>query len=733
MAQSGLDYRAIFDAWPAPAAILDVELKYQACNVSYEAVSRRSRRDLVGRALFEIFPGGDHAQKEALMRSFRQVARTGKPHHITNAAYDFTIPGGQTLARKWTTSNIPLFSASGELNGILHCPLDTTQFDRTRSTPSAPDEDGQKALAVRAAQTVLRSEGDRLHQLFQQAPGFICVLEGPRHVYELANDAYYQLVGHREIIGHPLAEVLPEVIFQGFLEKLDRVYQTGEPFIGRALPIKLQLVEGAPLEQKYIDLIYQPIFNEVHEVTGIFVQGNDVTEAHTLAQEVAFQAAHDALTGLLNRREFERRTGEIEGAGPHALLYMDLDHFKIVNDRCGHAAGDSVLKEVTTTLSGLAGENAILARLGGDEFALLSPDSTIETAVELAHRMRRAVRSISFVWKGRRYGVTLSVGVAAFSNAPGASFEDALGLADAACFLAKEAGRDRVKLGLASDEDIWRQLEEMDNATRLKDAIREDRIILHGQRIVDMTAAAGSPVRYFEVLSCLSDPEGNIVAPSGFIPAAERFGMIEALDRHIVAKAFAHFAALPDDVRSNVGYFINLSGITLGSVGFRTFVEKLLTELPSVNASQICFEVTETAAISDVRRSAEAMRVLSEHGFRFALDDFGSGMASFAYLRQLPVQFVKIDGDFVRAILDDPASSIIVESVIRLANCMGIQTIAESVETRELLAKLQPLGTHFAQGFALHVPEELNSAVYGPNKTDRGHSGFRSQVIGRRR
>lgn len=605
MTKTEPDYAAIFDAWPTPAAILDVDLNYQACNAAYEAVSHRSREALVGHALFDLFPGGDEGQQDALERSFRQVLRTREPHHMANVAYDFTLPGGETVERNWTASNVPLFSAGGELSGILHCPLDTTELVRAHSTGSPAPDNGEKALAVRAAQTVLSSEGGRLQQLFHQAPGFICVLEGPRHVYELANDAYYQLVGHREIIGHPLAEVLSEVVIQGFLEKLDRVYQTGEPFIGRAMPIQLQRVEGAPLEQRYIDLIYQPILNDAHEVTGIFVQGNDVTEAYTLAREVAFQAAHDTLTGLFNRREFARLTGQIDTPGPHALLYMDIDHFKIVNDRCGHVAGDSLLMEVTGVLSRVAGEGAVLARLGGDEFALLLPDCSSDEAVAMAHRLRRAVRMISFVWKGRRYGVTLSVGVATFSDAEGDTFEHALGLADAACFLAKDAGRDRVKLGLWSDEDVWRQLEEMDNATRLKEAIRDDRIVLNGQRIVDIEGKTGPGVLYFEILSSLCDAEGRMVPPSGFIPAAERFGMIETLDRHIVTKAFAHFAALPGEVRRNVGYFINLSGITLGSVGFLSFVETLLTELPNVKPSHICFEVTETAAISDAIVAAE--------------------------------------------------------------------------------------------------------------------------------
>jgi diguanylate cyclase (GGDEF)-like protein len=565
-------------------------------------------------------------------------------------------------------------------------------------------------MASKAPNTHL-AERTRLQQLFQQAPGFICVLQGPQHIFELANDAYYQLVGHRDIIGRPVAEVLPEVIKQGYIERLDRVYQTGEVFIGRAMPLEVQRVLDASPEQKYIDLIFQPIFDVGRNVTGIFVQGSDVTEAYTLAREVAFQAAHDSLTGLLNRREFSRLTEHIEGPGPHALLYMDLDHFKIVNDRCGHAAGDSLLQQVATALKATAGGNEVLARLGGDEFVLLLRNCTADNAVALANELRSAVRAIDFIWRGKRYCVTLSVGVANFLDSDGISFESALGLADAACFLAKERGRDRVKLAFPSDEDMWTQLSDMDNVTRLKEAIRDDRIVLYGQRIYPLQGDGNEGARSFEILSRLRDVDGTLIPPAGFIPAAERFGLIEELDRHIITKAFAHLAGLDARSRKSLCYFVNLSGVTLSSATFPAFIETLVSSYPKVHASHICFEVTETAALSDTRRSAEAMRKLSSYGFRFALDDFGSGMASFSYLQLLPVQYVKINGEFIKDVNTNPANAIIVEAVAKLAECMKIHTIAESIESEDLLPVLRTLGVQYGQGYALHEPADLDTAI----------------------
>lgn len=250
----------------------------------------------------------------------------------------------------------------------------------------------------------------------------------------------------------------------------------------------------------------------------------------------------------------------------------------------------------------------------------------------------------------------------------------------------------------------------MDNVTRLKEAIRGDRIVLYGQRIVNLRKTDDRTAS-FEILSRLRDVNGELIAPAGFIPAAERFGLIEEMDRHIIAKSFSHLAGLDDETRKSVRYFINISAVTLSSATFPAYIEGLLLEHPDVVASQVGFEVTETAAITDIRRSAAAMQKLSALGFCFALDDFGSGMASFAYLQQLPVQYVKIDGDFIKNLSVNPVNAIIVEAVVKIAECMNIRTIAECIEDRKLLPMLRLLGVHCGQGFGLHRPENLDSVI----------------------
>lgn len=705
------------DVLPWPILLLNVDLTIIYFNLAFKHSTGLKLTD-IGRCIYEVFPGSNNKQTELIRRSFTRVVTTGEADHIPYL--QFAVPSADDAKiqeRYWSVSNIPLFAPDGEVMGVLHCPSEITKLVQLRQAnkdiqTANLDAKTQEELQrwTQSLQNILRNEREHLQQLFQQAPGFICVLKGPNFVFELANDAYYQLVGHRPIIGQRLAEIMPEVVGQGYVDILDRVFTTGEAFVGRAMPIELQRVAGDELELRYMDLTYQPMIDSDGCVTGIFVQGNDVTEAYLLAQEVSYQAAHDSLTGLHNRRAFSQKTDRIEGHGPHAILYMDIDHFKIVNDRCGHGAGDELLLMVAGALQTQCdGERDLLARLGGDEFALMRRNCDLDEALELAECLRRAVKEMAFFWAGQRYGVTLSAGVVSFGDAERLDFEAALGLADAACFLAKEKGRNRVQASRPSDDEIQQNQHDMDGVTRLREAMREDRLLLYGQKIVGLRG--GEENALYEVLARLQERDGTIIEPAGFIPAAERYGLIEELDRHIISKLFARIEGARSE--QQICYFVNISGITLSAPGFFEFINGVLLEYPSVRSSHICFEVTETAALSNIHRTAEAMRQLSEKGFRFALDDFGSGMASFNYLRHLPVQFVKIDGDFIKSLVDNPISPIVVEAVTRIAWTLNVQTIAESVESEEILSHLKSLNLDYAQGYALHRPEPLSAVPLG--------------------
>lgn len=399
----GSDFRRAFKKSPNPCMLLSRDLVILACNEAYEHTSGISRERMLHQDLFKVFPGDNHDQRKLLLASFDHVLRSGQPHHIPIMEYSINIPNkGVMEDRYWTVSNVPLVEDDGTVNIIFHCPRDVTELVRLRGTADPLPGVGMPSSAVaeaatqwtRDVQDILGAERERLRLLFQQAPGFICVLQGPNHVFELANDSYYQLVGHRDVLGRPVVEALPEVISQGYPEKLDQVFTTGEPFVGRALPVRLQRTPDGGLELRYIDMIYQPIRDHAGRVTGIFVQGHDVTDAYLLAQEIAYQAAHDALTGLYNRRELTRQTQAIGTGDLHALLYIDIDHFKIVNDRCGHAAGDALLRQIAGVLQAQAAESDLLTRLGGDEFALLRRNCSREDAQRLANALCHAVREI---------------------------------------------------------------------------------------------------------------------------------------------------------------------------------------------------------------------------------------------------------------------------------------------------------------------------------------------------
>lgn len=296
-------------------------------------------------------------------------------------------------------------------------------------------------------------------------------------------------------------------------------------------------------------------------------------------------------------------------------------------------------------------------------------------------------------------------------------FSKALSSADAACFLAKEKGRNRVQVSHPGDEEIAQQQQDMDWADRIKECIREDRVVLHGQRIVALDERHGA-VECQEILARLLDTDGRLVFPGRFIPAAERFGLITKLDRHIIRKAFEGLQQLAPGRRNTTRYFVNVSGITLSAPGFVSYIELLLSEYGDVRPAHLCFEVTETAAISNLAFTAGTMRQLVDLGFSFALDDFGSGMSSFSYLEKLPVQYLKIDGEFIKGILTRPAGAVIVEAVAKVARAMNILTVAESIETLDLLPRLRELGIDYGQGFALHHPEPL-PAVRPESSTDQ--------------
>ena len=455
--------------------------------------------------------------------------------------------------------------------------------------------------------------------------------------------------------------------------------------------------------------------NRVRLEFGELVIGilRDITEHRVLQAALQHQASHDDLTGLVNRREFQQRLNTLVDTvqtdhGPHALVYVDLDQFKVVNDTCGHFAGDELLRQLGLRLKRLVNQRDVIARLGGDEFGLLLHDQSIEDAMRVSKALCEAVAEFRFVWGERSFDVTASVGLCAI-NSDTLSAEDALSSADAACYVAKDEGRNRVQLYLGGAACKSKR-QEMGWVSRLQKALDENRFQMWQQHILDLKSDAPSGAGHVEMLLRLVDEDGSIIAPGQFFPAAERYGLMPAIDRWVIQHLLldGNGTQLQSKMAcsSSTHCAINLSGASLNDDKFLGFLEDALKRT-SLACNAVCFEITETVAVSNFSRVREVMQTFKQFGCQFALDDFGSGMSSFSYLKNLPVDYLKIDGTLVRSIVEDAADFAMVEAINRVGRVLGLKTIAEFVETEASLQQLRDIGVDYAQGYAIHRPEPL--------------------------
>ncbi|MFC3281436.1 EAL domain-containing protein [Pseudidiomarina halophila] len=704
------DYKKVFDNSLSPVVVFDTSFSVVTCNQSYEKLVGLKKTSMVGRTLLDALNSGNDEQNEQLLASFRRVIESKQPDRIPLLRYDWQSPGesGNSAgeSRYWAVVKAPVLDDQGNVEYILNQPSDITELVNLK------DKNYPSSLGITNSNDqfdqhisfldLLSSERARIHELFKQPPGFICILSGDDYRFEMANQAYTELVAQYDIVGKTLVEAIPKVEEQGLVALVDEVVRSGQPYSAHALEF-YAYPEGETKPRKtFVDFIFQPITDTSGKVTGIFVQGHDVTEAHNLTQTVSYQATHDPLTGLFNRRELQKRSTELANKkGSQALIYLDLDHFKIINDRCGHNAGDELLVQVADALQKET-QRGFLSRVGGDEFIMLLPDYTADQALGVAEALSQCINDICFFWDGHRYSVTASMGIAEFGSSIGISYTDALSLADSACFLAKDKGRNRIQVSHSSDADIYQQLKDMDWVSRLKEAMREDRIVLYAQEIVALSHP--ETACHKEILSRLIDVDGTLVPPGSFITAAERFGLIEQLDRHIIRKVCQTIVTMQESGTAIPKLFINTSGITLSNPDFKDYIQQLLVDFPSVNPQNLCLEVTETAAVANLSRTAVMMQQIAELGINFALDDFGSGVATFNYLDKLPIKYIKIDGGFITNILTNQIGEMIVQSIQNIAGVMDVATIAECIEDTALIPHLQSIGIDYGQGYGIHKP-----------------------------
>ena len=563
--------------------------------------------------------------------------------------------------------------------------------------------------AERAVQQRLATADTQLTLLMEATDEGIVGLDR-NGVCTFVNPAATRLLGVREerLLGH------------NFDEQVRHTSEDGTELIGHDSPIVRCLLKGqrdiganemfwrengTPVAVEYS---VSPLLDEGRPAGAVLVF-RDVGEKRKLTQQLEHQALHDPLTGLLNRRGFEARLAALLQTArnqnrEHALCYLDLDQFKLINDTCGHVAGDDLLRRLPQLLQPRMRRTDTLARLGGDEFAILLEDCSLDQAARIAGAVRDTIRDYRFHWQYRHFTIGASIGVVGIT-ASSQGLVSVLGAADAACYVAKDTGQNQVHVSYPHDLAIVRRRGEMRWVARLKTALDEDLFRLHYMSIAPLD---GAPALHHELLLRLADTRSELVPPSAFLPAAERYQLMPQIDRWVIARTAAFLgdalAQRPELARHRFG--INLSGDSLRDPQLLEHIRQSLGR-HAVPASMIYFEFTETAAIANLGAAVEFMRGLREMGCQLALDDFGSGMSSFSYLKQLPVDFLKIDGSFIKDVVRNPVDQAIVRAVQAVGQQMGIPIVAEYVENEAIRAWLAALNIQFGQGYAIAKPAPI--------------------------
>lgn len=547
------------------------------------------------------------------------------------------------------------------------------------------------AIQKQLAETTLRSIGDAV--LTTDQDGRITYL----------NPVAEELTGWQDgqARGHTATEVLRlrNTRHASLVDPISMCLKTGQ-VIGLTSGHVLCCPDGGEIP---IEDSCAPIRDDEGAIVGTVLVFFDASDARRQNHLLAYHATRDELTGLVNRREFERRLEGLVhrarmGGEAHALAYIDLDQFKIINDTAGHLAGDYVLRQLTGVLRSRVRDADVLARIGGDEFGLLLEHCPLDRAAAVCEELRATTRALRLEWDQQTFETSLSIGVVAITGDT-ESVVEALSQADAACYLAKEKGRNRVHVYRSDDADMSRHHQELSGVNNIRQALRENRLELYTQPIQPLRPEL--PGRH-ELLLRVRSPDGAISVPGNFIAAAERFNLMADVDRWVIRTACIMLSRTP--LRNQSGIFhINLSADSLADDRLPSFVLDQLRR-QGISPSRICFEITETTALSDPGAALALMRTLRAEGVTFALDDFGSGFCSFSYLKTLPVDVLKLDGLLVQDVTDDPATQAIVASIVKVGQTLGTQVSAEFVEDDAMIAELRRLGADYVQGYAIGKP-----------------------------
>ncbi len=671
---------AILQNIPDIAWLKDRESRFIAVNEPFGKKCGMPPEALVGKTDYAVWPT---ELADRYREDDQAVMRSGERKLVEEPLAEAS---GE---RRWLeTIKTPIFNDAGEVVGTTGIARDITERKQ--------------------AEERLFEEKERIQVTLQSIGDAVISTNAQGHV-DFLNPVAEQMTGWTlaEAHGLPLKEIfhiINEETREPAPDPVARCFTEGR-IIGLANHTVLINRYGA--EYSIQDSV-APIRNREGRILGVVVVFNDVTEARRLALQMSHQASHDVLTGLVNRREFEHRLqrsvdNAITHGNEHALCYLDLDQFKVINDTAGHVAGDEMLKQVTQILSSKVRSRDTLARIGGDEFSLILENCPLNKAIGICESMIHALQDFTFIWDERRFRAGVSIGIVAITVAT-ADATQALSQADVACYTAKERGRNRIYVYSSDDGRPTQRHVEIHRAAELREALERGDFELFRQPIFPVTVPKGAPV-FNEILIRMKDAQGKLLLPGAFVLAAERFGLMRDIDQWVVESAFRWYAKAR---RKNpeTGIALNLSGSSLTDNTLLNMVRHQL-QIYSIPANHVCFEITETAAINNLSEAVQFISELKQQGCRFALDDFGSGLSSFNYLKHIPLDFLKIDGGLVRDIADDAIDHSMVSAITQVGKTMGILTIAEWVETEAVIDELRQIGVDFMQGNVLSKPQPI--------------------------
>ncbi|MET1083535.1 MAG: EAL domain-containing protein [Burkholderiales bacterium] len=693
-------YRTLVDTTGTGYHIMDEEGRILEANGEYVGLTgHRTLAEIQGRKVTEWIAQYDIARKageidECLARGY-----------VRNLEVDYVDTTGRIVPIE---VNASVVNMEGERRIMALCRDISARKQAERALRQAYQElerkVGERTAQLAQANDILQTEKELFRVTLASIGDAVITTDAVRRVTYLNKVA-------EDLTGWPEAEARGLRFAEVFRIVHEETRKPAEDAVVEGLRAKEAV---GPLDQTVlicrdgreisIDTSVAPILDSSDITIGAVLVFRDVTAQRKLAQQLSHQATHDTLTKLVNRGEFERRLTHLLASAspyaPHALLYLDLDQFKVVNDTCGHAGGDDLLRQISALLRTELRARDTLARLGGDEFGVLLEHCALPEAKRIANNLRELVHGFRFGWQDKSFHIGVSIGLVPLIQA-GETPSGVVSAADSSCYAAKEKGRTRVHVYQADDSMLAQRHGEMRWMPRIQQALADERFRLYYQPIVPIAPSMLKEQRG-EILLRMLDEEGHIVPPGAFLPAAERYGLMLAIDRWVVGKTLeALSASTPRE--GDVMFSINVSAQSLGAADFLDFVIEQI-EQTGVSPRTLCFEITETSAVSELAHVLHFIEILKARGCRFALDDFGTGVSSFSYLKTLPVDYLKIDGGFIRNLVTDEIDRAMVEAVHRIGHIMGLRTIAEWVQSEAILETLREIGVDYGQGYASGEP-----------------------------